>query len=87
MQLNTNTFDTKAGKIHGVHKVLSQFKKISLCFECHSRVRGLFSFFLKNIAKHFYNLTHKNIVKHIENLPQHLLKKIIGDHLSITDIA
>ena len=44
-------------------------------------------YFLKNVAKHFGNLTHKNIVKHIENLPQHLLKKIIGDNLSITDIA
>ena len=47
------------------------------------------SLFLKNVEKHFCNLTYKkkNIVKHIENLPQYLSKKLIGDNLSITDIA
>ena len=34
-----------------------------------------------------FDLQKKNIVKHITNLPQHLLKKIIGDNSSITDIA
>ena len=42
-------------KIHGVHKVLLQFKEISLCFECHSKVRGLFSFF-KKYSKTFLQL-------------------------------
>ena len=33
------------GKIHGVHEVLLQLKKISLCFvQCHGRVHELFSF-------------------------------------------
>ena len=45
MQLNTITFDATAGKIHGVSKILLQFKEISLCFESQNRVRGLFSFF------------------------------------------
>ena len=47
------------------------------------------SLFLKNVEKHFRDLTYKkkNFVKHIENLPQHLSEKFIGDNLSITDIA
>ena len=47
MQLNTNRLHSiqKLEKIHGVPKVLLQFKEIFLSFECHSRVRGLFSFF------------------------------------------
>ena len=53
------------------------------------RVRELLSF-LEKSTKHFCNLTYKKkkkFVKHIENLPQHLLEKIVGDNLSITDIA
>ena len=47
------------------------------------------SLFLKNLEKHFRDLTYKkkNFIKHIENLPKHLSKKFIGDNLSITDIA
>ena len=45
------------------------------------------SLFLKNLEKHFCNVTGKNFVKHIENLPQHLSEKCIGDNSSITDIA
>ena len=44
-------------------------------------------FFLKNIENIFAIWHTKNIVKHIENLQQHSLKKIIGNNLSITDIA
>ena len=45
--------------------------------------------FLKNLKKHFYDLTYKkkNFVKHIENLPQNLSEKFIGDNLSIIGIA
>ena len=45
------------------------------------------SLFLKNLEKHFCDLTYKKkyFVKHIENLPQHLSEKFIGDKLSITD--
>ena len=44
--------------------------------------------FLKNLEKHFRNLTYKKkyFVEHIKNLPQHLSEKFIGDNLSITDI-
>ena len=47
------------------------------------------SFFLKNLGKHFRDLTYKkkNFVKHIENLPQRLSEKFVGDNLSITDVA
>ena len=46
------------------------------------------SLFLKNLEKHFCNLTYKkNFVKHIKNLPQNLSENFIGDNLSITDIA
>ena len=60
------------------------------------------SLFLKNLEKHFCDLTYKknsstiekhfcdtkyNFVKHIENLPQHLSEKFIGDNLLITDIV
>ena len=46
------------------------------------------SLFLKNLEKHFCNLTFKkNFVKHIENLSQHLSEKFIGDNSSITDIG
>ena len=47
------------------------------------------SILLKNVLKHFCNLTYtkKKFVTHIENLPLHLSEKFIGDSLSITDIA
>ena len=46
------------------------------------------SLFFEKYGKTFLQFdSQKNIVKHIKNLPQHLLKKIIGDNLSITDIA
>ena len=44
-------------------------------------------FFWKMLQNIFAIWLTKNIVKHIENLQQHLLKKIIGNNLSITDIA
>ena len=47
MQLNAITFDTTAAKNTQCQKVLLQFKETSLCFECLSRVRRLFSFFEK----------------------------------------
>ena len=85
--INRDTPTQQLEKIHGVHDVLLQFKEIFFCFECHNRVRELFSFFGK-YSKTFLQLdSQKNIVKHIENLEQHLLKKIIGDDLSITAIA
>ena len=45
--------------------------------------------FLKNLEKTFwkFDLQNKNFVKHINNLSQHLSEKLIGDNLSITDIA
>ena len=47
-----------------------------------------YSVFLKNLETHFCNLTcKKNFVKRIENLPQHLSEKLIGDNLSIINIA
>ena len=47
------------------------------------------SLFLKNLEKTFlqFDLQTKNFVKHIENLPQHLSERLIGDNLSIIDIA
>ena len=46
------------------------------------------SLFLKNLEKHFCDLTYKqNFFKHVENLSQHLSENFIGDTLSITDIA
>ena len=42
------------------------------------------SLFLKNLEKHFCDLTYKkNFVKHIKNLSQ----KFISDNLPISDIA
>ena len=45
--------------------------------------------FLEKSRKTFlqFDLQKKNFAKHIKNLPQHLLEKLIGDNLSITDIA
>ena len=63
-------------KVHGVHKVFLQLKKLSLFSATAESVDC--SLFLKNLEKHFCNLTWKNFVQHIENLPQHLLQKFIG---------
>ena len=75
-------------KIHGIHKVLLQFKK-SLFVLFNAPAESLdCSLFLKNEEKHFCNLTYrKNFFRHIENLSQHSSEKFIGDNLSITDIA
>ena len=80
---------SRYGKIHGVDKVLLQFKKsLFVSFEPTAKSMNC-SLFLKNLEKHFYDLAYKkkSFVKHIENLPQHLSEKFIGDNLSITDIA
>ena len=45
-------------KIRGVHKILLQSKKISLCF-VNVTAKSLLLFFLKNLRKHFCNLTCK----------------------------
>ena len=76
-------------KILGVHKVLLQCKKISVFFNATAESVNC-SLFLKNLEKHFCNLTcryKKNFVKRIENLSQHLSEKFTGTNLSITDIA
>ena len=77
------------GKIHGVDKVLLRFKKFLFVVFNLTAESVNCSFFLKNLGKHFCDLTYntKNFVKHIENLPQHLSEKFIGVNLSITDIA
>ena len=61
---------------------------MSLCFGLIPR-QSPKTALLKNLEKHFCDLTckKKNFVKHIENLPQHLSEKLIGDNLSITNIA
>ena len=75
-------------KIYGVCKALLQFKNISFCFDNATPESVNCSLFLKNLEKHFCNLTYKNnFVKHVENLPQHLSEKCVGDNSSITDIA
>ena len=82
-------------KMHGVPKVLLQFKNISFYFiQCHGRVMNC-SFSLKNLETYFCTVTCKKkivkvlvkLVKTIDNLPQHLSEKFIGDNLSITDIS
>ena len=75
--------------MHGVDKVLLQFKKFLFVLFNPTAESVNCSFFLKNVEKHFCDLTYKkkNFVKHIENLPQHLSEKFIGNNLSITDIA
>ena len=70
-------------------KSCCKFKKISQCFvKCYGRVRELLSY-LENPRKIFllFDLQKKNFVKHIENLSQHLPKVIMGNNVSITDIA
>ena len=75
--------------MHGVDKVLLQFKKFLFVLFNPTAKSVDCSLFLKNLEKHFCDLTYKknNFVKHIENLPQHLSEKFIGDNSSITDIA
>ena len=61
-------------KIHGIHKVLLQFKK-SLLILFYTTAETANCYLLKTLGKHFCNLIYKkqkNFVKHIENLPQHL---------------
>ena len=77
------------GKIHGIDKVLLQFKKsLFVLFNATAESVNC-SLFLTNLEKHFCDLTYKKkkFVKHIENLPQHSSEKFIGNNLSITDIA
>ena len=46
------------------------------------------SIFLKNVEKHFCDLTYEKKLRQTQkNLPQHLSEKFIGDNISITDIA
>ena len=76
--------------MHGVDKVMLQFKKLLFVLFNPTAEYVNCSLFLKNLEKHFCDLTYKKkklFVKHIENLPQHLLEKFIGDNSSITDIA
>ena len=75
-------------KIHGVHKILLQFKKsLFVLFNAMAEFVNC-SFFLKNLHRHFCNLTYrKNFVKHTENLPQHLSEKCIGNNSLVIDIA
>ena len=77
------------GKIHGVDKVLLQFKKSLFVLFNPTAESVNCSLFLKNLEKLFCDLTYKqkSCAKHIENLPHHLSGKFIGDNLSITDIA
>ena len=74
-------------KIHGVHKVWLQFKEISL-FVLNATAESVdcsLFFFFEKYSKTFLQFdSQKNIIQHIENLPQHLLKKIIGDNISIS---
>ena len=75
-------------KIHCVHNVLLQFKKSLFVLFDATAVSVNCSLFLKNLEKHFCNLTcKKNFVEHIENLPQHLSEKCVGDNSSIADIV
>ena len=71
------------GKIHGVDKVLLQFKKFLFVLFNLTAQSVNCSLFLKNLEKRFCDLTHKkkNLVKHIEILPQRLSEKLIGDNL------
>ena len=46
------------GKIHGVRKILLQFNKISFCLMPRQESVSC-SLFLKNVEKHFCNLTYK----------------------------
>ena len=75
-------------KIRGVHKILLQFKKsLFVLFNAMAEFVSC-SFFLKNLHRHFCNLTYrKNFVKHIENLPQRLSEKCIGNTSLVIDIA
>ena len=75
--------------MHGVDKVLLQFKKFLFVLFNPTTESVNCSLFLKNLEKHFCDLTYKkkNFVKDIENLPQHLSEKFIGDNSSITDIV
>ena len=74
--------------VHGVHKVFLQLEK-SLVVLLNAAAEFVNRLLLKNPEKHFCNSTFKtkNFVKHIENLRQHLSEKLIGDNLSIIDIA
>ena len=75
--------------MHGVDKVFLQFKKFLFALFNPTTESVNCSLFLKNLEKHFCDLTYKKkkFVKDIENLPQHLSEKFIGDNSSITDIV
>ena len=66
------------GKIHGVDTFLLQFKKSLFAVFNPTAESVNCSLFLKNLEKHFCDLTYKkkNFVKHIENLPQHLSENL-----------
>ena len=70
-------------------KVLLQYKKFLFVLFNPTAESVNCSLVLKNLEKHFCDLTHKkkNFIEHIENLLQHLSEKFISDNLSITDIV
>ena len=62
-------------KIHGVHKVLLQLKKsLFVLFNATAKLVSC-SLFLKNLEKHFRNLTHKKTSSNTSKIDRNIYRK------------
>ena len=61
-------------KIHGVHKLLLQLKK-SLFVLFNTAVESVNYSLLKNLKKHFWNLTYKKFSSHMMKIYRNIYRK------------